>query len=81
MNYNQKTQTGNVIMPLLMGCTQSTQIKILESETPIVYDPISQTTILDMRILGTKSLKTTTIKVAGSTKQVQKNEIDDKKNV
>lgn len=73
------------MMPLLMGCTKPQSIEALPQEEPIVYDPINQTVIYDMRTVGTRSLKTsnTRIKVGSgySVKADRKNEIDDSKNV
>lgn len=85
MIYNQtKTRCGTV-MPLLMGCTQPQPIEILPQGKPIVYDPVKQTVVYDMRTDGTRSLKTsnTRIKVGSgySVKADRKNEIDDSKNV
>jgi len=68
-------------MPLLMGFTPSSKIQEIEKETPIIYDPVSQT-VFDMRTIGTKSLKSQGTRKAGNISvRDQKNEIDDSKNV
>lgn len=85
MLYNQTRTSCGTVMPLLMGCTKPQSIEALPQEEPIVYDPINQTVIYDMRTVGTRSLKTsnTRIKVGSgySVKADCKNEIDDSKNV
>lgn len=87
---NTKTSTGQV-MPLLMGCTRPTSIETEVIEHKIIYDPISQKVVMDLRLLGTKCLKVSTTKkpviinnkkTRGTTNvQDKKNEIDDSKNV
>ena len=73
------------MMPLLMGCTKSQPIEALRQEEPIVYDPVKQSVVYDMRTVGTRSLKTSNTRIkAGSgysVKADRKNEIDDSKNV
>lgn len=85
MLYNQTRTSCGTVMPLLMGCTKPQPIEALQQEEPIVYDPVKQTVIYDMRTVGTRSLKTsnTRIKVGSgySVKADRKNEIDDSKNV
>jgi len=82
MLYNQSNQWNGIPMPLLMGFTPSTKIQEIEKETPIIYDPVSQT-VFNMRTVGTKCLKTSgTQKGDGKTSyRDSKNEIDDSKNV
>ena len=80
----QQTRTANgTIMPLLMGCTQPSKIQTLENEQPVIYDPESQKVVMDLRIVGTKSLKTGRTKPGRTINEKldQKNEIDDSKNV
>ncbi len=86
MRTNQFTSTvNNPIMPLLMACTKPSRIQEAEEETPMMYDPMTQRIGLDMRTVGTRSLKTsrTAFKVGNGTcnKGDKKNEIDDSKNV
>lgn len=74
------------MMPLLMGCTKPRPIEVLQQEEPIIYDPIMQIIPIDLRIVGTYSLKSSTTKyrnTSGGTgnKTDRKNEIDDSKNV
>jgi hypothetical protein len=82
LNCNQTGQTYGTSMPLLMNFTNPTKIQEEENSTPIIYDPIAQT-VLEMRTVGTYSLKTRSTRkgnlvLAGFDK---KNEIDDQKNV
>lgn len=83
MKYNQtKTEAGHV-MPLLMGCTIPTLIETEEVEHKIIYDPMTQKVVMDMRVVGTKSLKTHIThnpRTHGNTGD-KKNEIDDQKQV
>lgn len=67
------------IMPLLMGCTKPQPIETLEHDERVIYDPIAQVVQIDMRIVGTYSLKTHVTQPG--TKADRKNEIDDSKNV
>jgi len=84
MKYNQtKTEAGQV-MPLLMGCTKPTPIETETIEHKVIYDPVSQKAVLDMRVMGTKSLRSsstgyTTTSGHRGTKTDRKNEIDDSK--
>lgn len=90
MYSNKKTQAGQ-FMPLLMGCTAPSPIEVEEMEHKIIYDPVTQRVVMDMRIVGTKSLKSIGTKVqkiingkkTGFMQTVgdRKNEIDDSKNV
>lgn len=68
-------------MPLLMGCTKPQPIEVLQQEEPIIYDPIMQIIPIDMRVVGTYSLKNFNTKHGYGTKTDRKNEIDDQKNV
>ena len=86
MTYNHcKTAAGHV-MPLLMGCTIPTPIETETTEHRVIYDPKTQKVVMDMRIVGTKSLRTVStgyITSSGhkSTKSDRQNEIDDTKSV
>lgn len=83
MNYNnQKTSAGQVL-PLLMGCTMPTPIEVDKMEHKIIYDPMTQKVVMDMRVVGTKSLKTSHTDTGRGTNQKidKKNEIDDSKSV
>ena len=70
-------------MPLLMGCTIPTQIELEEIDHKVIYDPMSQKVVMDMRAVGTKSLKTSHTDTGRGTnvKIDKKNEIDDTKYV
>jgi len=86
MTYNQNKTAAGQVMPLLMGCTMPTPIENENAEHKILYDPLAQKVVMDMRIVGTKSLRTvstgyTTTTGHRSTKSDRKNEIDDTKNV
>ena len=83
--YNQ-TRVNGQPMPLLMGYTKPSKIQTVENETPVMYDPVKQIVAFDMRVVGTKSLKTSMTLVRGTAscgvrKTDKKNEIDDQKNV
>ena len=83
--YNQTRMNGQP-MPLLMGFTKPSKIQTVENETPVMYDPMKQIVAFDMRVVGTKSLKTSmTLKrgtaSCGCREVDKKNEIDDQKNV
>lgn len=73
---NQKTAAGQV-MPLLMGCTAPSPIETEDIEHKIIYDPISQKVVMNMRYVGTYSLKARSSSSGG--KIDRKNEIDDQK--
>ncbi len=85
MIHNQTRTAGGAVMPLLMGFAQPTKIETLENEQPVVYDPITQSVVYDMRTVGTKSLKISTTQYIvnrfgqKSAKSDKKNEIDDSK--
>ena len=84
MLYNQTKTTAGQVMPLLMGCTVPTPIEAEEIETKIIYDPLTQKVVMDMRVVGTKSLKQTVTSTGkmGTIKHTdKKNEIDDSKSV
>lgn len=81
MLYNQTKTNAGAVMPLLMGCTMPSAIESAEPDAPRIYDPIAQTVNMDMRIVGTYSLKQRTTKVGFANQTDRKNEIDDQKNV
>ncbi|OUN58186.1 hypothetical protein [Alistipes sp. An66] len=86
MIYNQTRTSCGTVMPLLMGCTKPQPIEVLQQEEPIIYDPIMQIIPIEMRIVGTYSLKSFSTKyrnTSGGTgsKTDRKNEIDDQKSV
>lgn len=68
-------------MPLLMGCTKPQPIETLEHDERVIYDPIAQVVQIDMRTIGTYSLKTSSTKVEGHFNVDRKNAIDDQKSV
>lgn len=82
MLYNQTKTSCGTVMPLLMGCTQPQPIETA-ADAPQIYDPITQSVVYDMRIVGTYSLKTVQTRngVHSGTKGDKKNQIDDSKNV
>ena len=85
MNTYSQTKVNGVAMPFIMGCTKPSTIEAMEGDEKVIYDPMTQSTILDMRTIGTRSLKiTSTRKKKGKsfvTPQDKKNEIDDSKSV
>lgn len=83
--YSQTRINGNV-MPFIMGCTKPAQIEVMGDDVRIIYDSYTQSTIVNMRTIGTRSLRSslTNKKTAlGGHKLVtdKKNEIDDSKYV
>ena len=78
MIYNQ-TRMNGIPMPLLMGCTKPTAIETVENETRGMYDPVSQTVMIECLQIGTRSLKNSNTRVGNHVKTDRKNEIDDKK--
>lgn len=85
MNTYSQTKVNGVAMPFIMGCTKPSPIEAVEGDEKVIYDPMTQSAILDMRTIGTRSLKiTSTRKKKGNsfvTPQDKKNEIDDSKSV
>ena len=83
MQYNNTKTAAGQVMPLLMGCTMPSPIETEEVEHKIIYDPVSQKVVMDMRSVGTKCLKTShTATGRGSNLKTDKtNEIDDTKYV
>lgn len=82
MQYYNNTQINGTPMPLLMGFTPVTKIMGAEnSQQRIIYDPISQTNEMDLRIIGTYSLKISVTHVGRTVTTDKKNEIDDQKSV
>ena len=84
MRLTQMNAGGAPIMPLLMGCTKPQPIETLEHDERVIYDPIAQVVQIDMRTIGTRSLRTSNTrykinKLQTSTKPDRKNEIDDSK--
>ena len=77
--FNSMT-TGNV-MPLLMGFTPSTKIQEETNPVSFIYNDGQQIVMYDMRIIGTRSLKTSWTKNGVSKVTDRKNEIDDQKYV
>lgn len=82
MQYYNNTQINGTPMPLLMGFTPATRIMEAGNGPRLIYDPISQIIEMDLRLIGTRSLKTSmTSQAPRSPKFDMKNEIDDQKNV
>lgn len=82
MQYYNNTQINGTPMPLLMGFTPATRIMEAGNDPRPIYDPISQIIEMDLRIIGTRSLKISSTRVSPSTpntKTDSKNEIDDQK--
>ena len=70
---------NGIPMPLLMGGTKPTAIETVENETRVMYDPVSQTVMIECLQIGTRSLKNSNTRVGNHVKTDRKNEIDDKK--
>lgn len=81
MKQIQMNQGGAPILPLLVGCTKPQPIETLEHDGCIMYDPIAQIIPMDMRVVGTYSLRTHSTSYQKGVKADRKNEIDDQKNV
>jgi hypothetical protein len=80
MIYNQPTFSNGIPMPLLMAYMTATAIQEAGSEPPVMYDPVSQTTRYDARVIGTYSLKISETRKGGkSVGTDRKNAIDDQK--
>lgn len=76
---NQTYTALGDVMPLIMAFTRPTSI-IEESDKEVVlYDPITQKTVMDMRTVGTYSLKVSSTKKRSGTETDRKNAIDDSK--
>lgn len=78
--YNQASQD---IMPLMMNFTNPTTISD-EQQIPFVYNDMDQTTDVNMRVVGTRCLRSSSTRKknrTGGTNIVtdRKNEIDDSK--
>ena len=86
MKYSNTRTSAGQVMPLLIGCTNPSPIEMDEVAHNVIYDPMTQQVVMDLRIVGTKSLKSvstgyTTSSGHRSTKTDRKNEIDDSKSV
>ena len=86
MKQIQMNQGSAPILPLLVGCTKPRPIETLEYDERVMYDPVTQIVPMDMRTVGTYSLRSHNTsyqvnKFQKSTKSDRKNEIDDSKNV
>lgn len=77
MKQIQMNQGSAPILPLLVGCTKPQPIETLEYDERVMYDPVTQIVPMDMRVVGTYSLKNHCV----GGKWVRKNEIDDQKSV
>ena len=88
MIYSQTRTQAGTVMPLLMGCTRPSPIETMSDEGKIIYDPMTQMSEMNMRTVGTYSLKVRSTHLPGSSrgsaginKNDKKNEIDDQKSV
>ena len=75
MKQIQMNQGSAPILPLLVGCTKPQPIETLEYDERVMYDPVTQIVPMDMRTVGTYSLR---IRATG-TRTDRKNESDDQK--
>jgi hypothetical protein len=80
-NLKLNMQHYGCVMPLLMNYTPSTKIEESDASQRLGYDYLKQIIPIEMRTIGTKSLKTTATKSGRVTSTDKKNEIDDSKNV
>lgn len=82
MQYNNTRTNAMQVMPLLMGCTAPVPIEMEQEEQNVIYDPLTQKVVMDLRMVGTKCLRQNGTRMAnGSVKTDKKNEIDDSKSV
>lgn len=86
MTYNNQPTTSGHQRPLLMGFSRPTPIEIEDTPSFIIYDPMNQQSQMDMRIIGTYSLRSRSTQKrtpSGGTGYAtdKKNEIDDQKYV
>lgn len=86
MNTSCRMTKSGHSMPFLMACTSAEPIYEETASPYTLYNPHSQTSVIDARVVGTRSLKvSTTVKrtIHGPrcSSQDKKNEIDDQKNV
>lgn len=82
MIYSQTRTQAGTVMPLLMGCTRPSPIETMDDEGKIIYDPMTQMSEMNMRIVGTYSLRSHNTNLSPTTfRSDKKNEIDDQKNV
>lgn len=80
--YNQTSQN---IMPLMMNFTTQTPI-VNEQQIPLIYNDMNQMTDVDMRIVGTRCLRSSSTRKKNRTGGYnlvtdRKNAIDDSKSV
>lgn len=82
MNTYSQTKVNGNAMPFIMGCTRPSPIEAMEDDEKVIYDPMTQSTIVSMRTVGTRCLKSHSTKSKGpgnSSKSDKKNDIDDSK--
>ena len=84
MNTYSQTKVNGNAMPFIMGCTRPSPIEAMEDDEKVIYDPMTQSTIVNMRTVGTKSIKsefTGYSKGSSCGTMDRKNYIDDSKSV
>jgi hypothetical protein len=81
-NLSSNIQNRGNVMPLLMNYTSSTKIQEETNPHQYLYNDGKQIVEYDMRVVGTRSLKTSNTKKGNCNSVLdKKNEIDDQKNV
>jgi hypothetical protein len=80
-NLKLNMQHYDSVMPLLMNYTPGTRIEESDASQLLGYDYLKQIVPIEMRMVGTKSLKNTTTKKGPSNVTDRQNEIDDSKQV
>jgi len=80
-NLNYNTHNYNSVMPLLMNYTPNTRIEECDASQQMGYNYWEQIISIEMRTLGTKSLKFSNTKQGTRNVSDKKNEIDDQKHV
>jgi hypothetical protein len=79
MNLGSNTQNYDSVMPLLMNYTPSTRIEESDAFGQLGYDYLRQIVPVEMKLVGTKCLRTSITKRGNTNASDRKNEIDDEK--
>lgn len=79
--FNQARTKEGHCLPLYLGFSNPTSVCVDNYKSEVIYDPILQITEMDMRVIGTRSLKTPSTTINHTCKPDPKNEIDDQRQV
>lgn len=75
------TTNSSPTLPFILAMTEPSVIKEGTEKTHYIYDPIKDIIQIDMRVIGTKSLKSCSTKTSVGYKSDSKNDLDDSKSV